>query len=192
MSDTAIVTFRGKTNFAKVLGPPVGNKWGDDKNWTVDLVLGPESVKEAKALGIGDRIKRKDDYLDGQPHMSFKQPELRKSGEKNDPIKVVEIDGKTPWDQNKLLGNGTDVDIKFAVADFGKGKKKGVYIRSIRVLKLVPYERKEFADIDEDDEFFEAAQAAAALDADRRQREAAQFKKDFQLEDDDLDDESPL
>lgn len=192
MSDTTIVTFRGKLNFAKVLGPPVGNKWGDDKNWTVDLILSPESVKETKALGIGDRVKKKDEYLDGQPHMSFKQPELRRDGTPNKPIKVVDINGRD-WDQSKLLGNGTDADIKFAVADFGKGKKKGVYIRSIRVLKLVPYERKEFADVDEDDEFFNEAQAAAALDADRRQREDAQFKKDFDLNtDDDLDDESPL
>lgn len=192
MSDSTIVTFRGKTSFAKILGNPVGNKFGDDLNWTMDLVLTPEAVKEAKALGIGDRVKRKEEYLDGQPHMSFKQPELRKDGTPNKPIRVVDINGKD-WDQNKLIGNGSDVDVKFAVADFGKGKKKGVYIRSVRVLKLVSFERKEFEDIDENDEFFNEAQQAAALYADRRQREDAQFKKDFDLNtDDDLDDESPL
>ena len=192
MSDNVIVTFRGKTSFAKVLGDPLPNKFGDDRNWTVDLVISPEAVKEAKALGIGDKVKRKEEYLDGQPFLSFKHPELRKSGEANKPIKVVDIAGRD-WDQSKLIGNGSDVDVKFAVVDFGKGKKKGMYIRSIRVLKLVEYGGKsEFAEIDEDDEFFEEAQAAAALDADRRQREDAAFKKDFNLSDDDLDDESPL
>lgn len=182
-----LVVLRGKTSFAKVLGAPVGNPFDDNKNWSIDLILTPETVKEVKALGIADRIKRKEDYLDGQPHMTFRQAELRKDGTPNKPIRVVNIKGED-WDQDKLIGNGSDVDLKFAVADFGKGKKKGVYIRSIRVLKLVPYGgAPEFDPVDEDDEFFEEAQAAEALEADRKAAEDKAFKKDFDL-DDDIDD----
>lgn len=188
MSNSTTVTFRGKAMYCKLLGDPVGNPFGDDKNWTIDLVLTPALVKEAKALGIGDRIKQKEEYLDGQPFMSFRQAEYRKDGEtRNRPVPVKDIRGND-WDPETKIGNLSDIDLKFAVNDYGKGKKKGVYIRGVRVLKLVPFNGKEeFDPIDEDDEFFEDAQAAATLEADRRQREDKEFKKDFDL-DDDLDD----
>jgi hypothetical protein len=188
MSNSNVVVFRGKASFAKVLGDPVSNPFDDNRNWTIDLVLTPETVKEAKSLGIGDKVKQKDEYLDGQPFMTFRQAEYRKDGEtKNDPIPVRDIRGNT-WDQDKLIGNGSDIDLKFVVMDFGKGKKKGVYIRGIRVLKLVEYAGKnDFEPISEDDEFFTEAQQAATLQADRAAQEDKQFKKDFDL-DDDIDD----
>lgn len=157
---TETVTIRGKLSFAKLLGDPVLNYSKDGKEWKTDFYDFP--VKEIKALGIGDRVKEKDTYLDGKPYMSFKHPEYRKDGEtRNDPIKITDILGK-PWDDNKLLGNGTVADLKFRVVDFGKGKKKGVYLQSVRVLDLVSYEKQTFDPIDETDEFFAAAQAAAA------------------------------
>lgn len=183
MSNSNVVVFRGKAMYAKVLGKPVGNPFDDNLNWTIDLVLTPETVKEAKKLGIGNKIKEKEGYLDGAPFMSFKQAELRRNGEKNDPIKVVDIKGN-PWNQDTEIGNLSDIDLKFAVVDNGKAKPKGVYIRSIRVLKLVPFNRSEFAPIDEDDEFFDEAQSAATLEADRAAQEDKSFKKDFELEDD--------
>ena len=187
MSNSTIAVIRGKLNYAKVLGDPVGNPFDDNKNWTFDLILTPDGVKEAKALGIADRIKRREDYLEGQPFLSFRHAELRKDGTPNKPLSVVDIKGQA-WNQETLIGNLSDADVKFAVADFGKGKKKGMYPRSIRVLKLVPYGGKqEFDDIDEDDEFFNEAQAATTVDADRAEREDKQFKKDFSL-DDDIDD----
>ena len=105
-----IVTFRGKTSFAKIIGEPTVNRFDGNKEWTMDLVVDKEHVKKAKALGISDKIKMKPDYLDGQPYMSFKQKELRPNGDKNDPIRVVDIRGNA-WD-DRLIGNGSDVDVK--------------------------------------------------------------------------------
>lgn len=146
-----IVTFRGKTSFAKIIGEPTVNRFDGNKEWTMDLVVDKEHVKKAKALGISDKIKMKPDYLDGQPYMSFKQKELRPNGDKNDPIRVVDIRGNA-WD-DRLIGNGSDVDVKFAIVK-NPGKRTGTYLRGVRVLSLVSYERKEFDVIDENDPFF--------------------------------------
>lgn len=156
-------TLRGKTSYAKILGEPVLSYDKTQREWTMDLVIDKNTVKELKPLGISDRVKTKDEYNDGQPFLSFRQRELRPDpatgGTKpNDPIKVVQIDGKTPWPQDKLIGNGSTVDVRFEVRDYGPGKKKGVYIRSVRVLDLVPFEREEFKPLDETDEFYQKAQ----------------------------------
>ena len=184
-----IVVFRGKTSFAKILGDPVLNYSKDGKEWKMDLVLDKDTVKEAKKLGIGDRIKTKDAYLDGQPFMTFKQGEFRKDGKANDPIPVKDIRGAN-WDPSKLLGNGTDVDVKFAVVDHGTGKKQGVYIRSVRVLNLVPYERQEFEPVDEDDPFY--ANLAAAEDIVANAKGTDTDDVPFDTDDDDLDDDLPV
>ena len=175
--------FRGKAQYAKVLGEPMLNYNKDGKEWKLDLVLADKGLlAEAKKLGIGDRVKQKDDYVDGQSYMTFKQAEFKRDGTANDPIKVTDILGN-PWPKDKLIGNGSDVDVKFVVIDYGPGKKSGVYIRSIRVLKLVEYNKKEFDDLPEDDEF--AAEAKAA--AEKRARDMEQFKKDFELDADEGD-----
>ncbi len=191
-NNAEIHVIRGKTSFAKILGDPVLNYSKDGKEWKMDLQITADTEKELKRLGIGDRVKRKDEYLDGQPFLTFKQKEYKNNGEANSPINVVDAAGN-PWDQSKLIGNGSTVDVKFVVVDYGKGKKHGVYPRSVRVLDLVEYTRTEFEPLDESDEFFENAKAAA----ERKERELVEFRKDFGLESDtpdvdDLNDEIPL
>ncbi len=149
-----IVTIRGKTSYAKILGNPVLNYSKDGKEWKMDLKIGKDTAKELKNYGIADRVKMKPDYLDGQPYITFKQRELRPDGTPNKPIAVVDIAGK-PWDQNKLIGNESDVDVQFTVRDYGPGKKAGMYIRKVRVLNLVPYEGGDvLPPIDENDPFY--------------------------------------
>lgn len=188
LSNSTIAVIRGKTSFAKILGEPVLNYSKDGKEWKMDLVLDPPVVKELKALGLSDRVKKKDDYLDGKSYITFKQRELRPDGTPNEPVRVVDINGQ-PWDHTKLLGNGTTVDVKFTVRDYGVGKKQGVYIRSVRVLDLVAYNKEEFAPISEDDEFYKAAKEMAdANDAEVDK----DFREKFLGETDDLDDEVAL
>jgi len=197
MADNAkTVVLRGKVSYAKVLGDPVLNYAKDGKEWKVDFYDFP--IKEVKALGIGDRVKQKDDYLDGKPFMSFKQSELKRDGKPNFPIKVEDISGK-PWPQDKLLGNGTGVDLKFVKMDFGPGKKAGVYIRALRILDHVPYERSEFSPIASDDEFAgNLAEVQAMMEAQREAEDKA-FKETFLGETEeapdeveDLDDDMPV
>jgi hypothetical protein len=187
------MTIRGKLSYARILGDPVLNYSKDGKEWKLDLEIPESAVKEFKTAGLTDRVKTKDGYLDGKPHVTFKISEFRKDPDpetglpkRNRPPKIVDILGEA-WDQDKLLGNGTDADVSFVVQDHGPGKKKGMYLRSVRVLKLVPYEGKDDAPpIDESDPFYAEAAAARA----RKEMEAEQFKKDFGLDDsvEDLDD----
>lgn len=189
MVDTVkTVVLRGKVSYAKVLGDPVLNYSKDGKEWKVDFYDFP--LKEVKALGIGDRVKQKDEYLDGKPFMSFKQSELKKDGSPNFPIKVEDIAGK-PWPQDKLIGNGTAVDLKFVVMPAVPGKKRGCYIRALRILDLVSYERSEFAPVSTEDEFAgNLADVQAMMEAQREAEDKA-FKETFlgESSDDDLDDD---
>ena len=187
-NNTQTVVLRGKASFAKILGDPVLNYNKDGKEWKMDLVIDKDTVKEVKALGIGDRVKTKEGYVDGRPHLTFKQSELRRDGTPNKPIPVKDILQKD-WDHSKLIGNESDVEVKFVVMDHGPGKKNGVYIRSVRVLKLVEYDRKEFDAIDENDAFYEEALKAAKAAEAAEQAEAVDQSAPF---DADLDDDIPI
>lgn len=190
---------RGKASYAKILGDPVLNYSKDGKEWKMDLEIDKGTEKEVGKLGIGDRVKRKDNYLDGKPFMTFRQREFRPNGDANAPIRVVDAAGND-WPEDKLIGNGSVVDVKFTVVDYGKGKKKGVYISSVRVLDLVPYSKTEFAPLDEDDEFYEAAVEAEqnSEDAERdmallkMQNTSDAEKDDEPSSDEELNDELPV
>lgn len=191
------ITIRGKASYAKILGNPVPNYNKDGREWKMDLELTSQaSVKELKSLGVGDRVKQKEEYLDGAPHITLKQAELRADGTPNRPVAVVEADGKTPWDQNTLIGNGSVVDVKIVVMDHGPGKKSGMYIRGVRVLKLVPYEAALFAPLDEDDEYFageEDGSADSGPSADEEEAPRSPSRRKTKLDDrDDLDDDIPF
>lgn len=191
------VVVRGKTMYAKILGDPILNYNKDGKEWKMDLVVDKNVQKEMKKYGIADRVRTKDGYADNQPYMSFKQKEFKANGEPNQRIRVVDILGK-PWPQDKLIGNGSTVDVRFAVVDFGPGKKHGVYPREVRVLELVPYEGGGLPPISEDDEYFAKAAALAQEEEARKAAEYEQFQKDFDLsneddeEDVELNDEIPV
>lgn len=196
LNNTQTVVIRGKASFAKILGDPVLNYTKDGKEWKLDLEISKDTEKELKGYGIGDKVKKKDGYLDGAPHLTFKQPEFQKSGKANEPIKVSDILGEA-WDQKKLIGNKSDIEVRFVIVDYGPGKKRGVYIRSVRVLRLEEYNRSEFTPIAEDDEFFALAQAAEERRAEVLAQYIAEAALDVELasppfEVDDLDDELPL
>lgn len=196
MSKNVTVTLRGRLMYAKVLGDPVLNYEKDGKEWKFDLI--PNNVKavgkELAGYGIGDRLRSKktkagDPIHDGEEFMSFRQKEFTSTGKSNDPIEVVDILGK-PWNDNTLIGNGSVADVRFAVVDYGPGKKQGVYPRKIRILEHIPYEGNKFEELSEDDEYFAKAAELAKAEDDQKQQEYAQFQKDFDLEDD-LDDPLP-
>lgn len=168
MSENVIVV-RGVASWAKVLGAPRLNTYTGDKEWSIDVTPDKEGRTLIRKAGIVDRLREpKDNDTRKESFISFRHKELRKDGTPNDPLRIVNSDNK-PWG-NSLIGNGSTVDVKFAVKDYGPGKKKGVYIRAVRVLEHVPYEIEDFAPLDSDDEYFantsdEAAPEAAALPA---------------------------
>lgn len=138
-----------------------------------------------KKLGLSDRLRDpKEGDTRTEQYVSFRQKELRKDGSPNDPIRIVDASNKT-WN-DRLIGNGSIVEVKFVVRDYGPGKKAGMYIRAIRVLELVPYETQEFAPLDSDDEYF-------AGNTDNEDTVEAELRRmDAENSQDDLDDDVPV
>lgn len=144
---------RGSANWAKVVGAPRLNTYTNEKEWSIDVTPDKEGRALLRRLGIADRLREpKEGDFRTETFISFRHRELKKDGNKADPIRIVNANNE-PWG-NDLIGNGSTVDVKFVVKDYGKGKKPGVYIRAIRVLELVPYVPQDFAPLSTDDEFF--------------------------------------
>lgn len=193
-NNVTTLVYRGKLEYAKVLGDPVLNYNKDGQEWKFDFVPNdPDSAqKELKGLGVGDRLRSLEDSegnprYDGQKYMTFKQNATRRDGSPNKGINVVDIKGN-PWPEDVLLGNDTVADVKFVVIDNGKGKFHGVYPRSIRVLELKPFTKQEFEPIDEDDEYAKAAEEQAKTIAMLAGTPKGEPKD---RSDDDLDDDLP-
>lgn len=146
---------RGTAHWAKVLGPPRDNEYTGEREWSIDLTPDEDGRKLLKELGLSDRLREpKGKDTREQSFLSFRHREYKADGEKADPIRVVNASAE-PWTKEMgLIGNGSDVNIKFAKKDYGKGKKAGMYIRAIQVINLVPYVTQDFAPVESDDQFF--------------------------------------
>lgn len=184
---TNIGVIRGKTNYCKLLGDPRLNYSGDGREWTVDILIDEDTIKELKKLGIDDKVRRKDNYLDNQPFLTFRQREFLPDGREADRPEVRDITNKL-WDQEVNIGNGSVVDVKFVVKDYGKGKKKGMYLRSMRVMDHVPYDDG-FKEPDENDEYYEAYLKATAAAASNVDEQADELNDDIPFATDEIDDE---
>ncbi len=200
-NDVNALVFRGKLQYAKVLGEPVLNYNKDGQEWKFDFIPNDEksAAADLKKLGVADRLRSLEDSdgnprYDGQKYMSFKQNATRKDGSPNFPIKVMDAAGN-PWPEDKLLGNDTVADVRFVVIDNGKGRFNGVYPRSIRVLEHVEYKSKEFEPLDEDDPYYKAAMEAAQKNKDiqmlggnRNRTDAEADNADAPMPEDDISD----
>lgn len=140
----------GTGHWMKVLGPPVPNYARDGYEWTFDFTPDAESLAKIKELGLAKKLKNKDDARGD--FLALKQKELTSKGKKNDPITVVDARNRI-WDPDVKIGNGSTIEVKIDVVDYGKAMPTGVYVRAIRVLDLVPYVRQEFAPLPEDSEY---------------------------------------
>lgn len=177
-----VITLRGKTNYAKILGEPMDNFDKNGKEWKLDFILEDrKDLARLKALNVSDRVKQKEDYLDGAPHMTLRQKteQVEENGRKvwKNRLKIVDVTGQ-PWDETKLVGNGSVADIKLRIADYGRGMKAGIYIVGIRILELVPYNSSVMDELDESDPYFQKA---------NQERQAVFLREE--VEDDFIDDE---
>jgi hypothetical protein len=156
MNEAVVKQIQGKAFYAKILGNPGPNYNKDGFEWSLDVSLDKETVKELKALGLGSKIKDANEKHGDLPYITFRRGSVKKAGPKageaNPPIRTVGEDGKTLWDPNRLIGNGTQVAVKFAVHEVIGGPKKQKFTRAdilaIQIRELVPYEKPEQQDFD--------------------------------------------
>ena len=165
-----IVFGTGTIYWPKIVGYEalVDNYDGDAKEWTFELE--PDDTDFLKENRLLDRLKDPLAYAErleerGEEekaeaaresaegrgdYLMLRKPEFNRDGERNKPFKIIDEDNE-PWGEDRLLGNGTKVDYKLKIVDWGPGKKKSIYCMALRVTDLVPYESNEFAGMDKGD-----------------------------------------
>jgi hypothetical protein len=157
MSDFKItpVVFRGKVNYCKFLGEPRLDYDKTGYEWTSDFYDFDEKevAKVFKKFDIKKTFKRKEDYLDGKPYITMKQKAERANGKPNDPVAIVDANGK-PWPEDVEIGNGSVADLRCEIWDFGPRRFKGFYPKAMRVLEHVEYNRELFEPLSEDDQYY--------------------------------------
>lgn len=124
---------RGTAKWAKILGEPHWGYENKHKEWSIDVYVDDETVHRLEVEGLKDKIK---DKGNGQ-YITFKRREFKADGTPNKPIRVVDHHGED-WDQSKKIGNGSTVNVNFAVNEYGKNQKSA-NILSLQVWDLVSY-----------------------------------------------------
>lgn len=134
----------GKAFWCKVLGDPVENYQETGNEWTVDVQPDVKGLALLKRVGLGEKVRNKDD--DREDFITFRRNELKKDGQPNDKIEVVDADGN-PWPEDKPIGNGSTVKVRFSVFEMpARGKFKAIIkpvLYKITVVDLVEFKKAE-------------------------------------------------
>lgn len=135
---------QGTAYWAKILGAP---KWGYEnqyKEWSIDVAIDSKTKKKLLAEGMSEAYVRNKGDEKGD-FLTFKRRETKKDGEPAKPFQVIGPD-KAPWPQNKLIGNGSTVNILVLFNEAKHGMKPAL-------IKLQVVELKEYEGDDADDGF---------------------------------------
>ena len=130
----------GKSYWCKILGKPVTGEYGTA--WSFDLAIDADTKKRLLSAGMSpDYVKNKSD--DRGDFITFKRNAVKTDGTNAKPYSVVGPD-KTEWPQNKLIGNGSTLNVMVSLNETkykGKTKLKPSAV-AVQVWELVPFEGK--------------------------------------------------
>lgn len=129
---------QGRAKWTKLFSKPHPGYDGAYNEWSVDVYFDDKTVEKLKTEGLGKRLKDKGNGI----YMSFKRKELKQDGSPNQPVRVVDHRGEA-WNPSIKIGNGSIVNVNFAINEYGKGEKSA-NILSLQVWDLVKYEGGEF------------------------------------------------
>lgn len=129
---------QGKAKWAKITGAPHDGYEKKFKEWSIDVYVDETVAAKLVAEGLKESLKDKGNGA----FVTFKRKELKKDGEPNPPIRVVDHHGEA-WSPKVKIGNGSTVNVNFAINEF-KPKQFNANILSLQVWDLVPYEGGEF------------------------------------------------
>lgn len=126
-------TLTGQSFWCKLLGEPQPGFDPEKNFWTIDVSLDQKGLDLINRVGLGKKIRNKDD--DRGDFFTFRRPEYNRDNERNNPIPVVDNEGN-PWPEDKEIGNGSKVRVKFGIFEApARGKFPAL-------IKAVPYEVK--------------------------------------------------
>jgi hypothetical protein len=124
---------RGEARWAKVVGEP---QWGYEnkfKQWSLDVYVDEPTVERLKNEGLASKIRNKGNG----PYLTFNRKELKGDGTPNQPIRIVDHKGQE-WNGTKI-GNGSIVNVNFAINEYGKNGEKALNILSMQVWDHVKF-----------------------------------------------------
>ena len=131
----------GPVAWAKILGPAPKGKYNTE--WSFDIGITPDSRKILEGLGCADSIKPKTnpksgkDHVLGMDYVQFKRRETKADGTPAKPFDIVDKFRK-PWAPDAAIGNGSTVNVKFAVNERQSGGFKPSAI-ALQVVDHVEY-----------------------------------------------------
>lgn len=135
---------QGPIYWAKIIGKP---QPGFDKRqleWSFDLGVDDKTAAKFNDLEVSEYVKplvnpkTKKPHASGMDYIKFTRREKKFDGEDAQPIKVVDSAGKD-WPTDRLIGNGSIVNVKFAVNEKQAGGMKPSVI-AVQVWDFKPYE----------------------------------------------------
>ena len=120
----------------------------------MDLYVDEETIHRLEVEGLKDKLKDKGNGV----YITFKRREFKPDGTANQPIRIVDHRGEVLQDKDTVfkgpkIGNGSTVNVNFAINEYGKGLKSA-NILSMQVWDLVKFEGGEFP-IKEDEKSWE-------------------------------------
>ena len=128
---------------------PVPNYGKTGEEWTLDLGLEPDAVKELTEAGLAHKIKPAVRPSDGKehatnlPYIKFSVPTKDSKGEALRAPQVVDKFGKE-WNPDDMIGNGSVLRVRFDIregTDFGGWRKPA--LKAVQVWDYVPVEPQE-------------------------------------------------
>ena len=125
----------GKAYWAKIVGAPVDGYQGAHKEWAMDLSIDEATKQRFIDEGLEEKIKNKDD--ERGDFVTFRRKSVKRDGTDAKPIRVVDFQ-KNPWPENQLIGNGSKVNVKYAVNEGPNWISMGII--AVQVVDLVEYE----------------------------------------------------
>ncbi len=111
-----------KAKWAKILGEAPPGYENGPAEWTLDGILDDKAEKEYIASGADPFYIKTN--KDGEKFIKFTRKALKKDGTASQPIRVVDSHGEA-WDQTKLIGNDSVLNVQFSLNEVNsKGKKR--------------------------------------------------------------------
>tara|TARA_Y100000287_G_C14216721_1_gene353844 strand:- start:201 stop:701 length:501 start_codon:yes stop_codon:yes gene_type:complete len=134
----------GTAYWAKVHQPHF-DQYNEQGIFSIDVTVDAKTKKQLQDLGLGPRIKTKDD--ERGEFITIKRKYTRKDGTKNSAPRVVDSK-KTPISPDDLIGNGSKVNVAFDTYDYNVKGNQGVgsSLKAVQVIKLIEYSPSENLD----------------------------------------------
>lgn len=132
--------FQATSKWAMVLGNPRKGYLDSGDEWSIDLYLSPEEKARLLKAGIGAHFIK--DRGEGE-YIKLIRKAVKRNGEVNPPIRVVDHHNE-PWPQDRLIGNGSVVNVSVALHETSNpSKPKEKYLKP-NILSLQVWDWKEY------------------------------------------------